>query len=117
VLSRGRQTIGLIRTEDLEPTKDAFSLDKLNRLGKITIRAYRAKTVQKETPYFNDGAMPVVVDTVPEKLMKGRLIKNNTKYVKTELHWILDLMLQIHGFRRGPQRSRGGLPRLCARCW
>ncbi|KAK5094923.1 hypothetical protein LTR24_003371 [Lithohypha guttulata] len=68
----------------IEPTKDAFSPDKLNSLGKLTIRAFMAKTMQRETPYSNDGAMPVVVDTVPEELMKGRLIKNNIKYTASD---------------------------------
>lgn len=85
-----QQIIRLMRIEDVDPKRDAFSLEKLNKLGQITIRAYRAKAHQKQTPYIHDGTMPVARDSVPEKLMKGRLVKNNTKYANTEPHWILD---------------------------
>lgn len=88
--STGHTTIGLKRTEDSGPTKDILSPDKLDNLGQIKIQVYRAKVEQKLTPYFDDGVLPMALDTVPEKLMKGRLVKNNTKSVHTEPHWMLD---------------------------
>jgi len=85
-----QQIIGLMRTEDVDLKRDAFSPELLDRLGQITIRAYRAKVQQKQTPYIHYGIMPVALDSVPEKLMKGRLVKNNTKYANTEPRWMLD---------------------------
>jgi len=78
--TRANFTFGALGIEESEASKDKMLLDKLNKLGRITMKIYRAQAKQRTDPYLCDGTLPEVLDSVPEKMMKGRHIKNNVRY-------------------------------------
>ena len=56
-----------------------LTMEYVNGIGQIRVQLYRARPVQKLVPYVDDGKLPEVLDVIPEKMLKGRQIKNNTK--------------------------------------
>lgn len=61
--------------------KDSLTSRRLGKLGRIQVTVFRAKQILRAVPYTYDGKMVEVLDEVPEKMLKGRHIKNNVKYV------------------------------------
>lgn len=41
---------------------------------------YRVKSQKRNKPYVFDEEMPRIVDELPERLLKGKEIKNNVQY-------------------------------------
>lgn len=68
-------------TEDCNP----ISLEQVNKLGRLKLEVYRAQEVPRELPFITEGRLPDARETVPEKLLKGRYIKNNVRYVFRDL--------------------------------
>ncbi|KAK5945004.1 hypothetical protein PMZ80_002207 [Knufia obscura] len=68
--------LGLAETEDCNP----ISLEQVNKLGRLKLEVYRAQEVPRELPFITEGRLPDARETVPEKLLKGRYIKNNVRY-------------------------------------
>ncbi len=74
--SAGHELIQATLAED-EPND--IKPDQIANLGSIQVRFFRSKAVPRATPFIWNGQLPKIVDEVPEKAMKGREIKNNTK--------------------------------------
>lgn len=59
--------------------ESSLKFEDVQKLGSIRIDVYRAKKVKSDTPHFWEGEKPKVLDELPEKVLKGRAVKNNVK--------------------------------------
>jgi hypothetical protein len=53
--------------------------EQLVEIGTIRVEVFRAERKQLETPYVYDASVPEVLDEIPERMLKGKAIKNNVK--------------------------------------
>ena len=60
-----------------------FSPSKIDLLGSLRVIVYRAKSQKRDEPHMFNGAKPKVVDELPERLLKGREMKNNVRYERS----------------------------------
>lgn len=67
------------QTTDDKPSDQMLTVDAMKKLGSIRIRFFRGKKIKRNKPGCSSGIVDPPLDEVPEKLLKGKGIKNNVK--------------------------------------
>jgi hypothetical protein len=75
-----------------------ISIEEVDKIGSIRVTIFRSRTQKLETPYIWDGVVTKPCDELPEKLMKGRSIKNNTMSDPISLSIKLNLLTRYYRF-------------------
>ncbi len=51
----------------------------MKKIGSIRVIVYRAEQKKLPVPWAQDGKWPKVLDEIPEKILKGKAVKNNIR--------------------------------------
>jgi len=57
----------------------SLQVDQIEEIGTIRVTVFRAKAIKLAVPYFFDANIPKTLDEIPERMLKGKAIKNNVK--------------------------------------
>lgn len=56
-----------------------LQLDQLEKIRTIRVTVFRAKAIKRAVPCILNNSIPKTFDDIPEKMLKGKAIKNNIK--------------------------------------